>query len=311
MPTATRVEGADRYATAIAVSNARFPGTAPTGVGTVYVATGHDFADALSAAPAATKQNGVTLLVDRKLTAALKAELKRLNPTNIVVVGGSAAVSDSIVADLARIKTTKRIGGADRYETSVKVNEYAFGTSTATSAYIATGTDFADALSAAAVAGAKDAPVVLVKGSGGGSAKLSKDTTSLLEALKVTKTVIVGGKAAVSEGIEKDLKALGTTVRYGGGDRYDTSRLLNAATYPSADPARTVFLATGKDFPDALAGAVLAAANNGPLYTAKKTCITADTLTDIQAAGATKMTLLGGPAAINVQDKSGKFVICK
>src|SRR5207244_3788041 len=81
--------GDDRYATAAAVSEASFA----AGVPVAYVATGSGFADALAAGPVAAADGGPILLVDRDtIPAATGAELDRLRPQRIVVLGGTAVV---------------------------------------------------------------------------------------------------------------------------------------------------------------------------------------------------------------------------
>ncbi|CPU62207.1 N-acetylmuramoyl-L-alanine amidase LytC precursor [Mycobacteroides abscessus] len=136
------------------------------GVPVVYVASGTGFADALSAAPAAAVQGGPLLLVQPNgIPTVVADELRRLAPQRIVVVGGSGAVSDAVYQQLAGYTPAiRRDAGANRYATSRLVSERAFAGQTVEVAYVATGTDFPDALSAGAVAGAYGVPVVLVNG---------------------------------------------------------------------------------------------------------------------------------------------------
>lgn len=94
----TRVSGADRYETAVAISRALYP---DVGGGHVFLTTGQDFPDAVAAAPAAHRLGAPVLLVEHgALPDVVAEELTRLKPTEIVVVGGDAAVSDA-VADAA------------------------------------------------------------------------------------------------------------------------------------------------------------------------------------------------------------------
>ena len=89
----TRLGGSDRYATAALVSEATFPAGAPV----AYIATGATFPDALSGAVAAARAGGPVLLVSPiALPAATAAELTRLRPSRIVILGGSGAVSASV-----------------------------------------------------------------------------------------------------------------------------------------------------------------------------------------------------------------------
>ena len=99
--TLTRLAGADRYATAIAVSKATTGSDAPR---TVYIAAGGTFPDGLSGTPAAAKANGPLLIVPQNsLPAAVAAELRRLNPPRVVILGGPSSISASVAAQIAAL----------------------------------------------------------------------------------------------------------------------------------------------------------------------------------------------------------------
>ena len=283
-----RLSGDDRYSTAIAVSKAAYPGVANA----VYVTTGADFPDALAAAPAAA-QDGAPLLLTpaAALPANVKAEIQRLKPKKIVVVGGPGVVSKKVFDAVKQLApTTTRIGGRDRYETSRLVAEHAF--SGANIAYLATGHDFPDALSASAAGGALKAPVVLVDGNRGAADTATK---ALLTKLRVSKTIVVGGSAVVSSGIERSLTAFGPT-RQSGSDRYATSRAVNRSAFPAAS---RVFFATGMAFPDALAGAAMAGTMRSPVYLVPQKCVPNNVLNDLISMRTTKVTLLGGVGVLS------------
>ena len=96
--TPTRLAGSDRYSTAAAISAATY---AP-GVSVVYVASGVGFADALAGAPAAGTAGGPLLLVPgSSIPSVIAAELSRLQPGRIVVLGGASVVSDGVLTELA------------------------------------------------------------------------------------------------------------------------------------------------------------------------------------------------------------------
>src|SRR5918992_4504722 len=112
--TITRLAGADRYATAAAVSAQRF---AP-GVSIAYVATGRGFADALAGGPGAARDGGPILLArSDALPASTASELARLRPGRIVVLGGPSGIGDAVVTALDRYTTgsVSRVAGGDRY----------------------------------------------------------------------------------------------------------------------------------------------------------------------------------------------------
>ncbi|AMM21713.1 hypothetical protein AX769_18110 [Frondihabitans sp. PAMC 28766] len=235
--TQTRLSGSSRYATSVAISQAAYPGTAPV----VFVATGLNYPDALSAAPAAAKEGGPLLLTSpNSLPADVAAEITRLNPSRIVVVGGPSAISDTVLQQLTAIQSnTVRIAGTTRYQTSDLVTEDAFGTGAttpgATHAFIATGLNYPDALAAGAAAGKLAAPVILVKGT---AATADSTTTQLLQSLGATTVYIAGGTTVVSSGVQSGLAALpGVAVtRFAGSTRYNTSELINHAVFPRRAP---------------------------------------------------------------------------
>jgi putative cell wall-binding protein len=93
----SRLSGADRYATSAAISAATFP----VGVAVAYIANGGNLPDALSAAPVAALQSAPVLLVPSdSIPAAIQAELTRLHPARIVVLGGVNAVSKAVAQQL-------------------------------------------------------------------------------------------------------------------------------------------------------------------------------------------------------------------
>jgi putative cell wall-binding protein len=92
----TRVNASDRYALSATVSGLMYP----TGAQIVYVATGSNFPDALTVGPATATAPGPLLLVNGSIPAVVAAELDRLNPGAIIILGGANAVSNSIAEQL-------------------------------------------------------------------------------------------------------------------------------------------------------------------------------------------------------------------
>lgn len=299
-PAVERLAGADRYTTAVAATQLIDPGTP-----VLYVASGEGFADALSAAPAATHEGGVLLLTARDvLPAAVKAEIERLAPRRIVVVGGVGAVSIDVEYELRELtRVVERIGGADRYETSQHVAERAFGNQVG-AAVVADGLSFPDALAAGAAAGRSGIPVLLVPGA---ATQAPPQLTGILRSLGVRGVTIVGGPGAVSPGLERSIAGLPSLVgteRIGGVDRYATSVAINDAFFGTwhsqgmwSPPAAR--LATGTDFPDALSGAAVAGRAGEPLYIVPSTCVPHEVLGDLRGFGVATVRLLGGTGALS------------
>jgi putative cell wall-binding protein len=285
-----RVSGADRFEVAVNASELAYPVGAPV----VFVATGGNYPDALSAGPAAAKLGGPLLLnTADSLLPGVKKEIERLDPDRIVVVGGVKSISPAVFDQLERIQAdTVRLGGADRYEASRAIVDFAFRESGAATAYIATGANFPDALSAGAAAATQEGPVLLVNGR---AATVDAATVSTLTGLGVDEVVIAGGPNSVSPGIQSALGAYAEVVRDGGADRFAASVNINTRAFPSATRA---FLATGLKFPDALSGSAWAGAIDAPLYVVTADCVPRATLAALDAQGVTHITLLGGTATL-------------
>jgi putative cell wall-binding protein/DNA-binding beta-propeller fold protein YncE len=286
--TSDRISGPDRFSTAVEISQAAFPGEAPI----AFIATGLNYPDALAAGPAAAHLGGPLLLTaPTSLPAVVKAELIRLNPDKIVVLGSTAAVSASVQAQLASIAPVSRWQGPDRYATGLAIVDKAF--SSATRAFIATGQNFPDALAAGAGGAYLDAPIILVNGL---ASSVTPQTIALLDDLGVTDVTIVGGTPAVSQAIQNQLAALYTVERVSGPDRFATSAAINSSLYTDRQIA---LLATGLNFPDALAGAALSAATGVPLYVTSQSCVPQSVIVGLNTLGIAHVTLLGGTPALS------------
>jgi putative cell wall-binding protein len=300
-----RLEGQTRYEVAVAIAKEAYP----NGADTVFLAFGGGYADALSAGPAAVKLDAPLLLtstdsIPPAVAAAIRDSLK---PSRIVVVGGQNSVSEGVVQQLRSLRpgaTVDRWGGADRYEVSRTVAANAFRNSNA-GAYVATGTTFPDALSASGAGGATNRPVVLVYGP---ATSVDQATATLLQTtLRVRNVTIAGGPNSVSSGLQSSLSGLRTdgspisVRRISGADRYEASLAINLDAYAfdtTGVRRERVFVATGLNFPDALAGSALAGAKSSPLVVVRSTCVSPEFKLSLQKFRAERVTLLGGPNSL-------------
>ena len=146
-----------------------------------------------------------------------------------------------------KTQQTTRISGKDRITTSVEISKSAYSTSE--NVVLASGFNFADALSAGQLASALDAPLLLSS-----QDKLDSQTKNEIERLKAKKVYIVGGDNAISKtGIDTTLKSEKIDVtRLEGQDRYSTSQKVMEKTKGIINP-EYLLIASGKNFPDALA----------------------------------------------------------
>ncbi|MEV8214058.1 cell wall-binding repeat-containing protein [Leifsonia sp. NPDC077715] len=286
----SRISGADRFDSAVAVSREAYPNTAPS----VVVASGESFPDALAGGPVAAKLGGPLLLtLGGSLPASTSAEISRLKPARILVAGGTASISDAVVAALQKLAPVTRVGGTDRYETSRKLALYAFPS--AATVYVASGDAFPDALSGGSGAGAVGAPLLLVSGPGS-PADLA--TATLAKDLRATKARIVGGPASIGEAtVTAVARTVTDTKRVSGSDRFATAVAVSADALQPASTNRA-FIVNGMNFPDGLVAAPLAAKLKSPMFLSPGWCIGSDSVNEMVRVGASKLTLIGGTAAL-------------
>lgn len=290
LPTPQRIGGADRFATAVAVSQAFFGDGAPV----VYLATGADFADALVAGPPAGLEPGPVLLTERdRLPADTLGEIRRLGPRRIVIAGGPNAVSTGIEQQLrAAGYEVTRIGGADRYETAVLLGR-TWKPGTGGTVFVATGTGFADALSAGPPGGATGAPILLTT-----ATSIPAVTAAELQRRRPDRIVIIGGPGVVSSAVETALRAFSDDVtRIAGTDRYRTSSAVSAGLFST--PVPLAILATGIDFPDALSAVPPATAGRGPVLLVRSDCVPAPILDELERLRPQRIVAIGQAAALS------------
>jgi len=283
----TRLQGTDRYGTAAAISTASF---APP-VEAVYVASGTNYPDALAAGPAAAKRDVPILLVGSgAVNESTKAELTRLTPETIYVIGGEAAVSGSTASELAGFADVVRLQGVDRYATAAEISGRNWDS--AATVFVASGAGFADALSAGPAGAKLDGPLLLTS-----PTSLPEATRAELARLAPSQVYVLGGTAAVSAEVEQAIRtATGAAVnRISGADRYETSAAV-ARTFWSTMPS--MFFATGLTFPDAVAGTPAAAVNDAPILLTKSTCMPKPIAALKGEKNPSRVVILGGTNAI-------------
>jgi len=229
-----RLAGADRYATAAAVSAATYPGA---GRNDVILASGVNFPDGLAAAGLAGTVDSPVLLTDpTSLPSVTLNELARLTSgtaKRVHVMGGTAAISASVRAQLASLGYTvvENYNGANRYDTAAKIataigpaNVGGIGLAGLRTAILATGDNYADALAAGSLSAAAKLPILLTTPSA-----LPTETSAVLTSLAIKQVIVMGGTAAISDAVTTSLTGMGiTVVRQAGVTRADTAaRLAN------------------------------------------------------------------------------------
>jgi putative cell wall-binding protein len=286
-----RIGGPDRFAVSAAVSASTFT----PGVPVAFLASGSTFPDALSGSAAAGYLGGPVLLVNggNEVPTDIAQELSRLKPQKIVVLGGTAAISETMELTMERFAPiVRRIAGADRFEVSAALAGEV-GRGRGATVYIASGTTFPDALSAAAAAGDTLAPVLLVTRESVPQAIVDRlQTMEFLEQI-----VVVGGPAAVSDSVVAQLGAFAKVRRVSGADRFVVSAATSADRF-CADNRTTAFVASGENFPDALSGSAAAIAYGGPVLLVRRDAIPEAIAEELRRLKPQRIVVLGGEQAV-------------
>ena len=297
---ARRIAGEDRYETSAAISAS----AVQPGVDILYVATGETFADALTgSALAGTRRSAVLLVQQDRIPPAIEAELERLQPDRIAILGGTGAVSEGVEEALQdrTTGTVTRLAGRDRFATAAQVSGSFFGPEVAY-VYIANGEQFPDALAAGA-AGVDRGPVLLTT-----KDELPAATKAELTRLRPQEIIVVGGFAAVSDTVEGALReyTTGPVSRQAGNDRFATSAIVSSGAFQA--PTGDVYLASGRGFADALSGGAVAGANDGPILLTERDCVPESVRNEITRLDPDRIVLLGGTGAVS--DDVGDLVVC-
>ncbi|MEE8600521.1 ThuA domain-containing protein [Euzebya tangerina] len=247
-----RIAGPDRVATALAISEAGWDSSEY-----VVLASGGSFADALAAAPLAGGLDAPLLLtVGESLDPRVVAELERLDATDVVVMGGPAAISEAVSDGLGRLGlSVERVAGRDRIETAEAVAS-TLGDARGGIAVVAAADRFPDALAVGPVAAAEGHPIFLAGPDG-----LTSTTLATMRDGAVDDVLIVGGSSAVPDAVEGQLSAAGitTVTRIAGLSRYETGVAVLDFAVERGLPADELLVATGANFPDALAAGAFGA----------------------------------------------------
>ena len=264
MPTIERMSGRDRCETSCVIyENTRALENANRT--TVLIASGTNFADALAAIPYAAATGRPIMLVSGKGAAEQKVldKLRESNVEDVIILGGESAVSRETERSFndAGIES-RRIYGSSRYETAAKLaTELSTHYSASKTIFLVSGENFPDALSVGAPAGRVKSAVLYSNKKG----TIDEATAQYIREYGIDTAVIVGGAGAVGANAETELGKLGVeSIRIYGENRFETS-IKVYQNYWRYHILKRVSVATGTNFPDALAGGVYSALSDMPI----------------------------------------------
>lgn len=267
----TRIAGEDRIATSIEISKAMFNES-----DNVVLASGYNFADALSAGQLAAALNAPLILSKDQLDSRTSDEIAKLKPKNIYIVGGETALSSNIeesVKSVVNDINIERLKGNDRYETSVKVMEKTKEFVDAEYLLIASGKNFPDALSATSFMADHKALMVLSDGNSYPKSNL--------------KEIAIGGV--------NQLPLNGFTgERIAGNDRYQTALAIAKRSFESNENA---ILANSKVFADSLSAVSVAKNYKAPIILTDNENLTQSTKSYLENMNS--VTIIGGEKSVS------------
>ncbi|MGI8372633.1 cell wall-binding repeat-containing protein [Priestia megaterium] len=278
----SRLAGKDRFETAVEISKAGWS----KGADTVIISRHDDYADALVSSTLARVKNAPILLTQtNSLNIKTKQEITRLRAKNIIVVGGKPAISDKVVSELKQIVSkVERIGGKDRFETAALIGDKLGNSSN--EAIIVFGFNFPDALAIAPYAAKNGIPIYLTK-----KDKLPDVTYNKIKGKK--KNYIIGSEEVISKAVADKIP---NAQRIGGKDRFQTSAKIVKTLEDSVPDA---FVATGENFPDALAGASLIAKLDSKLLLVKQNELPDSVKQEIISTNSSSFTILGSEKVVS------------
>lgn len=267
----SRIAGEDRIATSIEISKAMFNES-----DNVVLASGFNFADALSAGQLAAALNAPLILSSDQLDSRTSDEIAKLKPKNIYIVGGETALSSNIeesVKSVVNDINIERLKGNDRYETSVKVMEKTKEFVDAEYLLIASGKNFPDALSATSFMADHKALMVLSDGN-------SYPKSDLQE-------IAIGGV--------NQLPLNGFTgERIAGNDRYQTALAIAKRSFENNENA---ILANSKVFADSLSAVSVAKNYKAPIILTDNENLTQSTKSYLENMNS--VTIIGGEKSVS------------
>lgn len=268
------MSGKDRYETSTKISKTGWT----SGAKNVVIVNGNEknMVDGLSATPFATIKDAPLLLSNGKtLPASTISELKRLNPTNVYIIGGTASMPESVVSSIkSNTKATvTRIGGSTRYETSLEIAKQIDKIADVSKVYISSGTGEVDALSIASVAGREKAPILLTNVN-----SIDNKTYDFIRSESIKDAYFIGGDKKISNSVinqvDKVVSADVSKNRVAGRNRKDTNAAIIKKFY-TGSKLNGVVVSKDDVIIDALTVGSFAAKNDMPVIIGRESLSTA------------------------------------
>ena len=301
-----RIEGNDRIETSVETSKDLYP----NGTNAVVLANAERYTDVLTADPFAIQEKASALLTYKyEIPEKTLKEIERLGAKKIYISGGYEAVSKKVVDELAaKGYEIFRFDGVDRYDTARKIAIKIREKGNKEVVELASGENYPDALCMTSMAVKDNSPILLTR-----KDSIPKYTKQALAEWDIESVKIGGLDEAISKDVQNQIdKGFEITKgnkadsnvydgakkvsRFGGKDRYETSTIIAANSYPES---KLGVYATGEDFPDALIAGNYAGRKEAPVLLVKGDSLPEPIEKYTKESKIKKVTIIGGVNAVS------------
>ena len=265
LPSSTEIIGANRYDTAAKISKKGW-----NSASTVVIANGLNEIEGIVANPLASVYNAPVLLTDKnKVSSYTINELKRLKPSNIIIIGGKNSIGESAEKSIKNAVSSvsiKRIDGSNIEELSVNIAKEIDSKANVSKIYVAGENGAADALSVVSKAAEEKSPIIVTSKN-----SVNSSVKNWIKSNSISSAYFLGKTAVISDNVIKEIDSVvsGNVSgnRIGGSDRNQTNARVIKALYPSEN-YNPVFVAKNRPLVDAISVGVYAAKTKSPIVVA-------------------------------------------
>lgn len=265
LPTSTEIIGSDRYDTAAKISKKGWNASS-----TVVIANGINEIEGIVSNPLASAYNAPVLLAEKdKVSKYTTDELKRLSPSNIIIIGDKSSIGENTVSNIKKVAPSasiKRIEGSNIEELSVNIAKEIDSKANVSKIYVAGENGAADALSVVSKAAEEKAPIIVTSKN-----SVNSSVKNWIKSNSISSAYFLGKTAVISDNVIKEIDSVvsGNVSgnRIGGSDRNQTNARVIKALYPS-ETCNPVFVAKNSPLVDAISVGVYAARTKSPIVIA-------------------------------------------
>ena len=231
LPTSTEIIGANRYDTAANISKKGWNASS-----TVVIANGLNEIEGIVSNPLASAYNAPVLLAEiDKVSKYTTDELKRLSPSNIIIIGDKSSIGENTVSNIKKVAPSasiKRIEGSNMEELSVNIAKEIDSKANVSKIYVAGENGAADALSVVSKAAEEKAPIIVTSKN-----SVNSSVKNWIKSNSISSAYFLGENAVISNNVIKEIDSVVSGnvsgIRIGGSNRNQTNARVIKALYPS------------------------------------------------------------------------------